>query len=83
MCWGALRFKASFPYARKIDEEAEKQYVKSNFKNTSKEETAVSVYRKSPNGLWTDHYADAQGNIWVTPMDGEFVLMLNDDMTLE
>ncbi|KAA8904980.1 hypothetical protein FN846DRAFT_14909 [Sphaerosporella brunnea] len=37
-------FKASFPWARKIEEEAEKQYVKSHFPNTSKIETAGNLW---------------------------------------
>jgi hypothetical protein len=41
---GTLRFKASFPWARKVDEEAEKQYVKLNFPNTSRIETAGNLW---------------------------------------
>jgi len=37
-------FKASFPWAKKSDEEAEKRYVKEHFENTSKEETAGNVW---------------------------------------
>lgn len=38
------RFKASFPWARKVEEEAEKQYVKSYYPKTSKEETAGNLW---------------------------------------
>ncbi|KAI5795526.1 hypothetical protein EDC01DRAFT_717004 [Geopyxis carbonaria] len=44
-------FKASFPWARKVEEESEKQYVKTHFKNTSREETAGNVWVEPTDAL--------------------------------
>jgi len=41
---GKFRFKASFPWAKKAEEEAEKNFVKAHFPNTSKIETAGNLW---------------------------------------
>jgi len=47
---GSFRFKASFPWAKKAEEEAEKQFVKAHFPNTSKIETAGNLWVEPVDG---------------------------------
>lgn len=40
----SFRFKASFPWAKKKEEDIERQYVRDHFAQTSSEETAGNLW---------------------------------------
>ena len=47
----ANRFKASFPWASKKDEEDERRYVKATFPKTSTDETAGNLWVHPADGM--------------------------------
>lgn len=47
-----FRFKASFPWAKKKEEDIERQYVRDHFAQTSSEETAGNLWVHPTDGRY-------------------------------